>query len=110
MANIRQKTNEKKNDNQANAIDSLMNFETVKYFNAEKYEIQCYQKAVKLSQKFDWEVDLSGDNCNLLNAFIYDGGYVTGYLIIAHMISDGTKTIGMYTYQICRLSLIYLSI
>ncbi len=29
----------------ARAVDSLLNFETVKYFGAEKYELQMYREA-----------------------------------------------------------------
>ena len=105
MTNARKKRNEKSDSNHAAAIDSLMNFETVKYFNAEKYEIQRFQDDVKHSQRFKWKADLFSDFCDFLNNFVYNGGFLTGYLIIAHMISDGTKTVGRYTkyWYILRL-------
>ena len=108
MANARKEKNDKSDDNHSGAIDSLMNFETVKYFNAETFEIQRHEKKVKHSQKFDWKVDLSWNICSFINNFIYNGGYLTGYIIIAHRISNGTKTIGISyiivifdNYEIC---------
>lgn len=34
------------NAQQARSIDSLLNFETVKYYGAEKYEVECYKEAI----------------------------------------------------------------
>jgi ABC-type transport system involved in Fe-S cluster assembly fused permease/ATPase subunit len=33
------------------AVDSLLNFETVKYYGAESYEVEQYHEAIKKSQK-----------------------------------------------------------
>lgn len=35
----------------ATAVDSLLNFETVKYYGAEKYEVEQYHDAIKKYQK-----------------------------------------------------------
>lgn len=34
------------NAQRARSVDSLLNFETVKYYGAEKYEVQAYRKAI----------------------------------------------------------------
>jgi ATP-binding cassette subfamily B (MDR/TAP) protein 6 len=34
------------NDQRTKAVDSLLNFETVKYYGAEQYEIERYQAAI----------------------------------------------------------------
>lgn len=41
------------NNMQARSVDSLLNFETVKYYGAEEYEIESYKKAV-----LDYQVNL----------------------------------------------------
>jgi ABC-type transport system involved in Fe-S cluster assembly fused permease/ATPase subunit len=35
----------------ATAVDSLLNFETVKYYGAEKYEVEQYRDAIEKYQK-----------------------------------------------------------
>ena len=44
--------NEADNIRGQKSIDSLLNFETVKYFNNEKYESQRYDKALETYEKF----------------------------------------------------------
>lgn len=34
------------NAQRARSVDSLLNFETVKYYGAEKYEVEAYRKAI----------------------------------------------------------------
>ncbi|RHY81829.1 hypothetical protein DYB31_016758, partial [Aphanomyces astaci] len=50
---LRFKTQSNHHDNDANekAVDSLTNFETVKYFNAEKYETERYMASIDRYQQ-----------------------------------------------------------
>lgn len=48
----------------AQAIDSLINFETVKYYNGEKFEIKRYEERIKDYQLYGWR---SSASLNLLN-------------------------------------------
>lgn len=48
---IRARMNKQDNDANDKAVDSLTNFETVKYFTNEEYELQRYRKSVALFQK-----------------------------------------------------------
>lgn len=34
------------NQQKARSVDSLLNFETVKYYGAEQYEVSCYRDAI----------------------------------------------------------------
>ena len=34
------------NATRARSVDSLLNFETVKYYGAEEYEVECYREAI----------------------------------------------------------------
>lgn len=40
----------------ATAVDSLLNFETVKYYGAEQYEVLQYQDAIRKYQKGNVEI------------------------------------------------------
>lgn len=79
------------------AIDSLLNYETVKYFNNEGYEAKHYDKALEV-----WE---SAKRNNRLSLFALNGGQaliiaVAQTLMIglaAYEVSQGTMTLGDFT-------------
>ncbi len=62
--NIRRQMNEKDTDANQKAIDSLLNFETVKYFNAEAWEAARYDKAMASYEKF---AVMTGQSLSMLN-------------------------------------------
>jgi ATP-binding cassette subfamily B (MDR/TAP) protein 6 len=43
----------------ARAVDSLLNFETVKYFNAEAFEVSRFDQAIEEYQKTGWKSSAS---------------------------------------------------
>lgn len=79
------------------AIDSLLNYETVKYFNNESYEAKHYDKALET-----WE---SAKRNNRLSLFALNGGQaliiaIAQTLMIglaAYEVSQGTMTLGDFT-------------
>ena len=60
----RREMNKDDNDRNAKGVDSLLNFETVKYYGAEDYETGRYRDAVLRYQKSEW---LSNASLALLN-------------------------------------------
>lgn len=38
------------NNMEARSVDSMLNFETVKYYGAEEYEVQAYKEAIMVYQ------------------------------------------------------------
>ena len=56
--------NKDDNDRNAKGVDSLLNFETVKYYGAEEYETERYCDAVVKYQKSEW---LSNASLAVLN-------------------------------------------
>ncbi|ESO01170.1 hypothetical protein HELRODRAFT_192396 [Helobdella robusta] len=86
------------NEMNAKAVDSLLNFETVKYYGAEAFEIERYRDAILSFQKAEW---ISMSSLNLLNCmqnFIITLGLLAGSLLCAWYVVDGTKglTVGDY--------------
>ncbi|MGK0441609.1 MAG: ATP-binding cassette subfamily B protein [Pseudohongiellaceae bacterium] len=79
------------------AVDSLLNYETVKYFNNEEYEAERYDQALE-----KWE---SARRKNRLSLFTLNGGQaliiaVAQTLMIglaAKEVSEGTMTLGDFT-------------
>jgi ATP-binding cassette subfamily B (MDR/TAP) protein 6 len=56
--------NEADNKQRSKAVDSLLNYETVKYFNAEHFEIERYDEAI-----VNYQVS---NLCNFFNSEILD--------------------------------------
>lgn len=54
---FQRRMNEADNDMKARSVDSMLNFETVKYYSAEEYEIQAYKGAI-----MDFQVKLINKN------------------------------------------------
>ena len=90
----RRAMNEKDNTKRTKAVDSLLNFETVKYYNAEQYEINRYNEAILNYQDCEWNVMASLNLLNFVQSFINNGGFLAGSLLAAYMVSNQTKTVG----------------
>lgn len=89
-------------DNKANAmaVDSLLNFETVKYYGAADFETDRYDGAIANFQIAEWK---STATLNLLNSaqnIITTLGYMAGALLCAwavvHSVAGLTLTVGDY--------------
>lgn len=83
-------------DNQAAtvALDSLMNYETVKYFNNEKLEVARYEEVLK---KYDAAQLKTTSSLALLNwgqNLVFSGALVGGMFMAAQGIASGSMTIG----------------
>ena len=91
---FRRAMNEKDNAKRTKAVDSLINFETVKYYNAELYEIDRYKQAILDYQKCEWTVMASLNLLNFIQSFITNGGLLGGSILAAYMVSQDLKTVG----------------
>lgn len=47
---FQRRMNQADNEQRARSVDSLLNFETVKYYGAEQYEVNAYREAIKKYQ------------------------------------------------------------
>ncbi|GLD92897.1 hypothetical protein PINS_up001476 [Pythium insidiosum] len=91
---IRRNMNRMENEAAGKVIDSLMNYETVKYFNNENHEANRYDESLKGYQKAALKTQTS---LSLLNAG-QNGIFSVGLTAIMYMasqgIADGTMTVG----------------
>lgn len=78
------------------AVDSLLNFETVKYYNAENFEISRYKDAILNYQEADWKSSVSMNILNLTQNAIITGGLLSGCLLFAYGVSKGELTAGNF--------------
>merc|ERR1711937_855450 len=71
---FRRQMNTMDNEQRTKAVDSLLNFETVKYYNAEQYEIERYNNAILNYQKTEWDVIATLNLLNFSQSLVMNGG------------------------------------
>lgn len=76
------------------AIDSLINFETVKYFNNEKYEADRYDQALKKYEDASLKTSTSLALLNFGQNAIFSGAIGMAMVMAAHQIAQGNMTVG----------------
>ena len=91
---IRKKMNEADEYAATRMLDSLLNFETVKYFNSEKYEIERYNTALKNYEDMAVRTRLSLTFVNLGQGAIISLGLFLIMGMSAYDISKGNMSIG----------------
>jgi ATP-binding cassette, subfamily B, heavy metal transporter len=91
---IRRSMNESDTDANTKAIDSLLNFETVKYFGAEKREAARYDKSMARYERLSVRTYVSLAVLNAGQAVIFTMGLVIVILMCVAGIHSGRNTVG----------------
>ncbi len=91
---IRRSMNESDTDANTKAIDSLLNFETVKYFGAEAREVQRYDKSIARYEKMSIKTYTSLTFLNFGQALIFTTGLTVVMVMTIIGIRKGTNSIG----------------
>jgi len=91
---IRRKMNDSDTDANVKAIDSLLNYETVKYFGAEEREAQRYDKSMARYEDASVKAYTSLAVLNAGQAVVFTGGLAAVMALCAYEIQAGTKTVG----------------
>ncbi len=91
---IRRKMNESDTDANIKAINSLLNYETVKYFSAERREAERYDKSMARYEDASVRAYTSLAVLNAGQAVIFTLGLAAAMVMCAFEIKAGTKTIG----------------
>jgi ABC-type transport system involved in Fe-S cluster assembly fused permease/ATPase subunit len=95
---IRRSMNESDTDANTKAIDSLLNFETVKYFTAERREAARYDKAMARYERLSVRTYVSLAVLNAGQAVIFTAGLVAVLLMCVVEIRSGKKTVGDFVF------------
>jgi ABC-type transport system involved in Fe-S cluster assembly fused permease/ATPase subunit len=116
----RRTMNDTDNDASTKSLDSLINYETVKYFGNEAHEAQRYDHALARYERAAVRVQVSLNMLNLGQALIIATGLTLIMLLAASGMRDGTMTVGKFvvinTYLIQLyqplnfLGIVYMSI
>lgn len=91
---LRREMNDQDTDANQKAIDSLLNFETVKYFNAEQREADRYDGAMQQYETAAVKTGLSLSFLNVGQAFLITCGLVIVMTMSALGVQAGTLTVG----------------
>jgi ATP-binding cassette subfamily B protein len=91
---IRREMNDQDTDANQKAIDSLLNFETVKYFGAEAREAARYDRAMARYEAAAVKTGLSLSFLNMGQAVIITTGLVSVMVLAAMGVQDGVLTVG----------------
>uniref|UniRef100_A0A1A7Z733 Iron-sulfur clusters transporter ABCB7, mitochondrial n=1 Tax=Iconisemion striatum TaxID=60296 RepID=A0A1A7Z733_9TELE len=76
------------------AIDSLLNYETVKYFNNEKYEAERYDEFLKIYESSSLKTTSTLAMLNFGQSAIFSVGLTAIMLLASEGIAAGTMTVG----------------
>ncbi|KPL55069.1 ABCB family ABC transporter ATP-binding protein/permease [Prosthecomicrobium hirschii] len=91
---IRRDMNDADTDSMSKAVDSLLNFETVKYFNNEPMEAERYDRATAKYENAATRTYTSLAWLNFGQAVIFTVGMVITMVMSAQAVLAGTQTIG----------------
>ncbi|VVC89220.1 unnamed protein product [Leptidea sinapis] len=86
------------NEQKARSVDSLLNYETVKYYGAESYEVVSYKDAIVSYQKEEFKSLLTLNMLNTMQNVIICTGLLAGSLLAVSMVVRTKElTVGDYT-------------
>jgi ATP-binding cassette subfamily B protein len=92
--NIRREMNTSDTDANAKAIDSLLNYETVKYFSAETREAKRYDRSMARYEDASVKAYVSLAVLNAGQAVVFTIGLAATMVLCAYGIERGTNTVG----------------
>ncbi|HMB11001.1 ABC transporter ATP-binding protein/permease [Saliniramus sp.] len=105
---IRRRMNESDTDANTKAIDSLLNFETVKYFGAESREIERYDASMARYERASTQTYTSLAVLNGGQAVIFTIGMVTVMIMAAREVMAGDASIGSFVLVNAMLIQLYM--
>jgi ABC transporter ATM len=91
---FRKQANAADNKGATVAVDSLINYEAVKYFNNEKYEVARYDKALKAYEDASIKVTTSLAFLNAGQNMIFSSALAAMMYLAANGVAQGTLTVG----------------
>lgn len=105
---IRRQMNESDTESNAKAVDSLLNYETVKYFNAEQREAARYDKSTALFERASVKSYTSLAVLNAGQAAIFTAGMTLCMVLAAQDILRGGGSVGQFVMINAMLIQLYV--
>ena len=104
---IRRSMNESDSDANAKAIDSLLNYETVKYFGAEQRESERYDRSMARYERTSVKSYVSLAVLNFGQAFIFTLGMIAIMALCVKGIGEGKNSVGDFVMLNAMLIQLY---
>lgn len=105
---LRRAMNEADNEAGARAIDSLLNFETVKYFGNEPHETQVFDGTMAAYEKAATKTLISLSFLNSGQIVIYTAGMIVSMVMAAKGVAAGELTLGDFVMVHALLIQLYI--
>nr|WP_245258820.1 MULTISPECIES: ABC transporter ATP-binding protein/permease [unclassified Chelatococcus] len=105
---IRRRMNESDTDANTKAVDSLLNYETVKYFGAEEREIRRYDRSVERYERASVETYTSLAVLNAGQAIIFTLGLTAAMVMAVFDVRAGRTTVGGFVMVNAMLIQLYI--
>jgi ATP-binding cassette subfamily B protein len=105
---IRRRMNESDTDANAKAVDSLLNYETVKYFGAEGREAERYDRSMERYEKASVSTYTSLAILNAGQAVVFTMGLTAIMILAVTDVSAGTRTVGDFVMINAMLIQLYI--
>ncbi|CAJ2506980.1 Uu.00g081660.m01.CDS01 [Anthostomella pinea] len=74
--------------------DSIISYETVKYFNAEDFEFNRYREAIENFQTAEAKVTWSLSIMNMAQSMVFMSGMLIAMMLGAYQVTQGTRKVG----------------
>lgn len=84
--------------------DSIISYETVKYFNAEPFEFKRYRDAIKNFQKAEAQVTWSISSMNMYQSLVFMTGMLAAVMLGAYQVTQGQREVGDFVALITYLA------
>ncbi|KAA8910126.1 hypothetical protein FN846DRAFT_1007157 [Sphaerosporella brunnea] len=103
-ADIRREMVNKSREEDAVKNDSMIAYETVKYFNAEAYEFGRYRDAVMAYQKAEYRVLFSLNIMNVSQNVVFTLGLLVACFLSAYQVTQGQVKVGRFVALLTYLA------
>lgn len=103
-ADIRREMVNKSREEDAVKNDSMIAYETVKYFNAEDYEFGRYRDAVRAYQRAEYRVLLSLNVMNVSQNVVFTLGLLAACFLSAYQVNQGEIKVGRFVALLTYLA------
>src|SRR5437879_8026090 len=104
---IRRKMNDSDTEANTKAIDSPLNYETVKYFSAEQREAERYDRSMQRYEQASVKTYTSLAVLNTGQAIIFPAGLTATLLMCAAGVRNGTHTVGVFVMVTAMMLQLY---
>ena len=101
---FRRTMNLAENESRAIGVDSLLNFETVKYYNAEEFEVDRFGQSIINYQGWEYKFSASLAILNTTQTLIISAGLLAGSLLAGYEVSIGEEGLGVKLFKTSNLT------